>query len=147
MSRAPKSAWNVSHQRQDLSFSEARPALLSSGSPLGFFRPAGARQRRSRHGRSDHQSRRPPGHGRAGGHRIAPHEAEVEADQASLRERRDELERLLAAAPSADWAEAVEKTRYLLSLFAETSAAADPRRQALMNSLLADFDRLLSKTS
>ncbi|HLM39758.1 MAG TPA: hypothetical protein VK434_09220 [Microvirga sp.] len=73
--------------------------------------------------------------------------AEVEADQASLRERRDELERLLAAAPSADWAEAVEKTRYLLSLFAETSAAADPRRQALMNSLLADFDRLLSKTS
>ena len=73
--------------------------------------------------------------------------AEVEADQASLRERRDELERLLAAAPSADWAEAVEKTRYLLSLFAETTAAADPRRQALMNSLLADFDRLLSKTS
>lgn len=72
--------------------------------------------------------------------------AEVEADQASLRERRDELERLLAAAPSADWADAVEKTRYLLSLFAETSAAADPRRQALMAGLLADFDRLLSKT-
>ena len=73
--------------------------------------------------------------------------AEVEADQASLRERRDELERLLAAAPSADWAEAVEKTRYLLSLFAETSAAADPRRQALMDGLLADFDRLLSRSS
>ena len=73
--------------------------------------------------------------------------AEVEADQASLRERRDELERLLAAAPSADWADAVEKTRYLLSLFAETSAAADPRRQALMDGLLADFDRLLSRTS
>ena len=72
--------------------------------------------------------------------------AEVEADQASLRERRDELERLLAAAPSADWADAVEKTRYLLSLFAETSAAADPRRQTLMDGLLADFDRLLSKT-
>ena len=71
--------------------------------------------------------------------------AEVEADQASLRERRDELERLLAAAPSADWADAVEKTRYLLSLFAETSAAADPRRQALMDGLLADFDQLLSK--
>jgi hypothetical protein len=72
--------------------------------------------------------------------------AEVEADQTSLRERRDELERLLAAAPSADWAEAVEKTRYLLSLFVETSAAADPRRQALVNGLLADFDRLLNKT-
>ena len=73
--------------------------------------------------------------------------AEVEADQASLRERRDELERLLGAAPSADWADAVEKTRYLLSLFAETSAAADPRRQALMDGLLADFDRLLSRSS
>jgi hypothetical protein len=73
--------------------------------------------------------------------------AEVEADQASLRERRDELERLLAAAPSADWADAVEKTRYLLSLFAETSAAADPRRHALMDGLLSDFDRLLSRTS
>lgn len=72
--------------------------------------------------------------------------AEVEADQASLRERRDELERLLAAAPAADWADAVEKTRYLLSLFAETSAAADPRRQALMVGLLADFDRLLNKS-
>ena len=72
--------------------------------------------------------------------------AEVEADQTSLRERRDELERLLAAAPSADWAEAVEKARYLLSLFIETSAAADPRRQALVNGLLADFDRLLNKS-
>jgi hypothetical protein len=70
--------------------------------------------------------------------------AEVEADQAVLRQRRDELETLLAAAPSADWAEAVEKTRYLLSLFAETPAAADPRRQKLMNDLLSDFDRLLS---
>ena len=72
--------------------------------------------------------------------------AEVEADQTSLRERRDELERLLAAAPSADWAEAVEKARYLLSLFIETSAAADPRRQALVNGLLPDFERLLSKS-
>ncbi len=71
--------------------------------------------------------------------------AEVEADQATLRQRRDDLERLLSAAPSADWAEAAEKTRYLLSLFLETSAAADPRRQALVNGLLADFDRLLSR--
>ncbi len=71
--------------------------------------------------------------------------AEVEADQATLRQRRDDLERLLVAAPSADWAEAVEKTRYLFSLFLETSAAADPRRQALVNGLLADFDRLLSR--
>lgn len=73
--------------------------------------------------------------------------AEVEADQAVLRERREKLETLLAAAPSANWPEAVEKTRYLLSLFAETPAAEDPRRQKLMNDLLADFERLLKETS
>jgi hypothetical protein len=69
--------------------------------------------------------------------------AEVEADQAALKQRREDLEKLLASAPCADWREATEKTRYLLSLFAETSAAADPRRQKLMNDLLADFERLL----
>jgi hypothetical protein len=58
--------------------------------------------------------------------------AEVEADQSALRDRRDALEVMLAATPAAGWAEAVEKARYLLSLFAETPAAADPRRQKLM---------------
>jgi hypothetical protein len=72
-------------------------------------------------------------------------QAEVEADQAALRQRRDDLEKLLAAAPSANWAEAVEKARYLLSLFAETPAAADPRRQRLIKDLLADFERLLTQ--
>ncbi len=70
-------------------------------------------------------------------------DAEVEADQAALRERREELEKLLTAAPSGSWAEAVEKARYLLSLFAETPAAADPRRQKLIKDLLSDFERLL----
>jgi hypothetical protein len=70
--------------------------------------------------------------------------AEVEADQTALRERRDALEVLLAATPATHWADAVEKARYLLSLFAETPAAADPRRQTLMNDLLADFERLLA---
>lgn len=69
--------------------------------------------------------------------------AEVEADQAALRQRRDDLEKLLTAAPSANWPEAVEKARYLLSLFAETPAAADPRRQKLIRDLLSDFERLL----
>jgi hypothetical protein len=69
--------------------------------------------------------------------------AEVEADQSALRERRDQLEKLLAATQSTSWEDAVEKARYLLSLFAETAAAADPRRQRLMTDLLADFDRLL----
>jgi hypothetical protein len=53
-------------------------------------------------------------------------EAEVEADQAALRERRDALESVLSAGPAAGWSEAVEKARYLLSLFAETPASADP---------------------
>jgi hypothetical protein len=69
--------------------------------------------------------------------------AEVEADQAVLRQRRDDLEKLLTAAPSENWADVVEKMRYLLSLFAETPAAANPRRQKIMNDLLSDFDRLL----
>jgi hypothetical protein len=69
--------------------------------------------------------------------------SEVEADHAALRERREALEAMLAASPAANWSEAVEKARYLLSLFAETPSAADPRRQKLINDLLTDFDRLL----
>jgi hypothetical protein len=69
--------------------------------------------------------------------------AGVKADQAALQQRRDDLEKVLTAAPSEDWPEAVEKARYLLSLFAETPAAADPRRQKLIKDLLHDFERLL----
>ena len=69
--------------------------------------------------------------------------ADVEADQAALRDRRESLEKVLIAAPAADWAEAVDKARYLLSLFAETQAAADPRRQKLLQDVIADFERLL----
>lgn len=69
--------------------------------------------------------------------------AEVEADQALLRQRREELEIQLTARPCADWHDAVDKVRYLLSLFAETPAAADPRRKKLLDAMLADFERLL----
>ena len=71
--------------------------------------------------------------------------AEVETDQAALRQRREDLEKVLTATPSADWPEVVEKVRYLLSLFAETPAAADPRRQKLMSDVLSDFERLLEE--
>jgi hypothetical protein len=71
--------------------------------------------------------------------------ADVKADQVALRERRDDLEKGLAASPSANWREAVEKARYLLALFAETPAAADPRRQKLVKDLLLDFERLLNE--
>lgn len=68
---------------------------------------------------------------------------EVEADQQSLRARRDTLETMMMSAPAAGWPEAVEKARYLLTLLAETPVGEDPRRQRLIADVLADFDRLL----
>ncbi len=68
--------------------------------------------------------------------------SEVEANQTVLRLRQDELEAHLLAAPATSWPEAAEKARYLLSLFAATLAAEDPRRQKLIAAVLADFERL-----
>ena len=52
--------------------------------------------------------------------------SEVEANERALRQRQDELEIQLVAAPAADWHEAAEKARYLIGLFAATSMAQDP---------------------
>jgi len=71
--------------------------------------------------------------------------SEVEADQEALRARQAALEDLLAAAPATDWPEAVEKARYLLGLFAQSSDAADLRRRKLIDRVLADFDHLLDR--
>jgi len=68
--------------------------------------------------------------------------AQVAADQEALRARQQELEAQLIAAPAASWAEAAEKARYLLKLFAATSSGQDPRRQTLVASVLEDFARL-----
>ena len=68
--------------------------------------------------------------------------ADVEANEKALRLRQDELESHLMAAPAANWHEAAEKARYLLTLFAATIAAQDPRRQRLVAAVLADFTRL-----
>ena len=68
--------------------------------------------------------------------------AEVEADQAALRERRTKLERFLLSAPASTWPEAAEKARYLIGLFAATSSGRDPRRQKLIAGVLDDFVRL-----
>ena len=68
--------------------------------------------------------------------------AEVEADHAALRLRQEELEKFLLAAPAGTWPEAAEKARYLLTLFAATPAAQDPRRQKLIADVLDDFSRL-----
>ena len=67
---------------------------------------------------------------------------DVQADQAALRERQEELEHQLAAAPAANWTEAAAKMRYLLQLFAATQEAQDPRRKRLIESILEDLDKL-----
>lgn len=68
--------------------------------------------------------------------------AEVEADQAVLRDRRTELEKFLLAAPASTWPEAADKARYLIGLFGATSIGRDPRRQKLIQAVLDDFARL-----
>jgi hypothetical protein len=67
---------------------------------------------------------------------------QVHADQEALRTRQDALERMLAAVPVEGCPDAVEKARYLLGLFADTSEARDPRRGWLITELLADVKRL-----
>jgi hypothetical protein len=68
--------------------------------------------------------------------------ADVEANEAALRVRQEELESHLVAAPATNWREAAEKARYLLNLLAGTLTSQDPRRQMLIAAVLADFDRL-----
>ena len=68
--------------------------------------------------------------------------AGVAADREELRLRQGELEAQLIAAPSLNWHEAAEKARYLLTLFAATPSAQDPRRQTLIANVLDDFSRL-----
>jgi len=67
---------------------------------------------------------------------------EVQADQAALRHRQEELESCLAAAPATTWPEAAAKAQYLLQLFAATPDAQDPRRQKLISNVLLDLTRL-----
>lgn len=68
--------------------------------------------------------------------------AEVEVDERMLRARQDELEAHLTAAPAANWQDAAEKARYLITLFAATPAAEDPRRKKLIAAVFRDFVRL-----
>lgn len=70
--------------------------------------------------------------------------ADVEANEQALRLRQDELESHLIAAPAENWHEATEKTRYLLKLFGASLTVQDPRRQKLIEAVLADFERLLA---
>jgi hypothetical protein len=71
--------------------------------------------------------------------------SEVSANEKTLRKRQQELEDQLLASPAQSWEEAAEKARYLLSLFASSLAAEDPRRQMLIARVLEDFTRLTSQ--
>ncbi len=71
--------------------------------------------------------------------------ADVAANETALRLRQEELEAHLVAAPAANWHEAAEKARYLLTLFAGTLTSEDRRRQTLIAAVLADFDRLAAE--
>jgi len=71
---------------------------------------------------------------------------EFQADQAALRRRQEELERLLLAAPAETWPEAAAKAQYLIQLFAATAEAQDPRRKELIAHALDDLARLCDRT-
>lgn len=70
---------------------------------------------------------------------------EFQADQAALRRRQEELERLLLAAPAETWPEAAAKAQYLIQLFAATAEAQDPRRKELIAHALDDLARLCDR--
>ncbi len=67
---------------------------------------------------------------------------EVREQRDALRTRQDALEEQLVAAPAESWEDAAEKARYLLTLFAGSVDAQDPRRQKLIAAVLDDFQRL-----
>jgi hypothetical protein len=67
---------------------------------------------------------------------------EVAANEETLRATQDALEAQLIAAPAANWEEAADKVRYLLSVFAATPSGQDPRRKILIQAVLDDFNRL-----
>jgi hypothetical protein len=68
--------------------------------------------------------------------------SDVEANEKSLRLRQEALETQLVAAPAESWADAAEKARYLLGLYAATLSAQDTRKRELLAAVLADFERL-----
>jgi hypothetical protein len=67
---------------------------------------------------------------------------EVQADQAALSARQEELERFMLATEATTWPEAAAKARYLIQLYGATPEGQDPRRQKLIASAIAELDRL-----
>jgi hypothetical protein len=73
---------------------------------------------------------------------LRRHISEVEANQAALRRAQEEVERRLLAEPAESWSQAADKARYLLGLYAASTARGDARIARLIAAVLDDFDRL-----
>lgn len=71
--------------------------------------------------------------------------AQVEANERILRQRREELETHLIAAPAATWSEAAEKARYVIGLYAASLGVGNTQRHTLVAAVLADFERLAAE--
>jgi hypothetical protein len=69
-------------------------------------------------------------------------QTEVEANEQTLRNRHDELQARLIAAPAENWPVAAEKARYLINLLAGNPSMRDSRAQKLIEAVFEDFDRL-----
>lgn len=70
---------------------------------------------------------------------------DFQADQDALRDRQEQLEKLLAT-PAQTWPEAAVKAQYVIQLFAATPEAQDPRRKRLVAFTLEDLGRLNDST-
>jgi hypothetical protein len=70
------------------------------------------------------------------------HSQEIKADRARLEARDAAVEEGFLATEPATPRETLDRARYLIRLFASTPEALDPRRQALIESVLADLDRM-----
>ncbi|TAJ33201.1 MAG: hypothetical protein EPO67_07885 [Reyranella sp.] len=68
--------------------------------------------------------------------------SEVEANEAALRTRQEEIERRLLALPAESWPQAADKARYLLGRYAATAAGGDARTRQMIAAVIDDFERL-----
>ncbi|MGE4064951.1 MAG: hypothetical protein AB7E79_16420 [Rhodospirillaceae bacterium] len=68
--------------------------------------------------------------------------AEVQRDQALLRERQREFEEFLESSPADSSHDAAMKAKYLLHLYAQTPDGSDPRRARLVARAIEDLERL-----
>jgi len=63
----------------------------------------------------------------------------IDDEQRVLKTRQEALETQLAASPSQNLSQAVERARYLIGLLSQTTAARDPRRKKLIANTLEDM--------